>query len=167
MHIPHCTVEHKSAQVQRLNTTFCSDSLQSQDSELSTAVSYFTWLPEVAGSMIIQLIARRLLSCSLFKAFCKCGAGVGRTGWHIDGSFMAKPFAYSTYHIVNCPKQAGSPLFLFLLLHLGGCCGLHLGALHIAPVHFRVGSASLPAKNWALNCVHVVLKYLATPSQAA
>ncbi|KAA6429862.1 MAG: hypothetical protein FRX49_00294 [Trebouxia sp. A1-2] len=25
--------------------------------------------------------------------------GVGRTGWHIDGSFMAKPFAYSTYHI--------------------------------------------------------------------
>ena len=35
-------------------------------------------------------------------------AGVGRTGWHIDGSFMAKPFAYSTYHIVSCPSQAGS-----------------------------------------------------------
>lgn len=31
--------------------------------------------------------------------------GVGRTGWHIDGSFQAKPFAYSTYHIVSCPTQ--------------------------------------------------------------
>ena len=38
-----------------------------------------------------------------------CNAGVGRTGWHIDGSFMAKPFGYSTYHIVSCPSQAGSP----------------------------------------------------------
>lgn len=43
---------------------------------------------------------------------CHCCAGVGRTGWHIDGSFMAKPFAYSTYHIVSCPSQAGSPLAL-------------------------------------------------------
>lgn len=34
---------------------------------------------------------------------------VGRTGWHIDGSFMPKPFAYSTYHIVSCPSQAGIP----------------------------------------------------------
>ncbi|KAL3143007.1 hypothetical protein ABBQ38_003286 [Trebouxia sp. C0009 RCD-2024] len=32
--------------------------------------------------------------------------GVGRKGWHIDGSFMAKPFAHSTYHIVSCPSQA-------------------------------------------------------------
>jgi alpha-ketoglutarate-dependent taurine dioxygenase len=29
---------------------------------------------------------------------------VGRTGWHIDGSFMKKPFAYSIYHMVSIPK---------------------------------------------------------------
>jgi len=28
-------------------------------------------------------------------------AGVGRTGWHIDGSFQEAPFHYSTYHIVR------------------------------------------------------------------
>ncbi len=42
-----------------------------------------------------------------------CCTGVGRTGWHIDGSFMAKPFAYSTYHIVSCPTQAGTSLALY------------------------------------------------------
>ncbi|DBB16677.1 TPA: hypothetical protein ACH3X3_014925 [Trebouxia sp. C0006] len=40
--------------------------------------------------------------------------GVGRTGWHIDGSFMAKPFAYSTYHIVSCPTQ-GDTIFAPLM----------------------------------------------------
>ncbi|XP_045157201.1 alpha-ketoglutarate-dependent taurine dioxygenase-like [Mercenaria mercenaria] len=29
---------------------------------------------------------------------------VGRTGWHIDGSFMEKPFAFSIYHMVSVPK---------------------------------------------------------------
>jgi taurine dioxygenase len=31
--------------------------------------------------------------------------GVGRTGWHIDGSFQEAPFAYSFYHIVSVPKE--------------------------------------------------------------
>jgi len=30
---------------------------------------------------------------------------VGRTGWHIDGSFQPAPFAYSIYHIVNVPEK--------------------------------------------------------------
>ena len=30
---------------------------------------------------------------------------VGRTGWHIDGSFQPAPFAYSIYHIVNVPDK--------------------------------------------------------------
>ncbi|BFY99641.1 hypothetical protein BsWGS_02681 [Bradybaena similaris] len=29
---------------------------------------------------------------------------VGRTGWHIDGSFMDKPFNYALYHMVSVPK---------------------------------------------------------------
>lgn len=28
---------------------------------------------------------------------------VGRTGWHIDGSFQEAPFGYSIYHMVNFP----------------------------------------------------------------
>ena len=31
--------------------------------------------------------------------------GVGRTGWHIDGSFQPAPFSYSLYHIVHTPKK--------------------------------------------------------------
>uniref|UniRef100_S4RHB8 TauD/TfdA-like domain-containing protein n=1 Tax=Petromyzon marinus TaxID=7757 RepID=S4RHB8_PETMA len=34
--------------------------------------------------------------------------GVGRTGWHIDGSFMHAPFAYSIYHIVRVPKRGAT-----------------------------------------------------------
>lgn len=30
---------------------------------------------------------------------------VGRTGWHIDGSFQPAPFAYSIYHIIETPKK--------------------------------------------------------------
>ena len=30
---------------------------------------------------------------------------VGRTGWHIDGSFQLAPFAYSIYHIVSVPDK--------------------------------------------------------------
>nr|CAD7424505.1 unnamed protein product [Timema monikensis] len=29
---------------------------------------------------------------------------VGRTGWHIDGSFQSAPFSYSLYHMVSVPK---------------------------------------------------------------
>ncbi|XP_067119174.1 alpha-ketoglutarate-dependent taurine dioxygenase-like [Centruroides vittatus] len=36
---------------------------------------------------------------------------VGRTGWHIDGSFMRNPFSYSLYHIVSVPKL-GNTVFL-------------------------------------------------------
>ncbi|XP_069128262.1 (3R)-3-[(carboxymethyl)amino]fatty acid oxygenase/decarboxylase-like [Argopecten irradians] len=38
---------------------------------------------------------------------------VGRTGWHIDGSFMAQPFSYSIYHMVSIPKQ-GNTAFVSL-----------------------------------------------------
>jgi alpha-ketoglutarate-dependent taurine dioxygenase len=31
--------------------------------------------------------------------------GVGRTGWHIDGSFQPAPFAYSLYHMVCVPRK--------------------------------------------------------------
>ncbi|ELT87502.1 hypothetical protein CAPTEDRAFT_225369 [Capitella teleta] len=31
--------------------------------------------------------------------------GVGRTGWHIDGSFQPAPFAYSLYHMAHVPSQ--------------------------------------------------------------
>ena len=31
--------------------------------------------------------------------------GVGRTGWHIDGSFQPAPFAYSLYHMAHVPKE--------------------------------------------------------------
>ncbi|KAJ9580414.1 hypothetical protein L9F63_003938 [Diploptera punctata] len=34
--------------------------------------------------------------------------GVGRTGWHIDGSFQPAPFAYSLYHMVTVPKQGNT-----------------------------------------------------------
>jgi len=29
---------------------------------------------------------------------------VGRTGWHIDGSFMEKPFGFSLYYMESVPK---------------------------------------------------------------
>ncbi|XP_070564275.1 alpha-ketoglutarate-dependent taurine dioxygenase-like [Ptychodera flava] len=30
---------------------------------------------------------------------------VGRTGWHIDGTFFAKPYSYSVYHMVHVPAK--------------------------------------------------------------
>jgi len=33
---------------------------------------------------------------------------VGRTGWHIDGSFQEAPFSHSLYHIVNVPKESAT-----------------------------------------------------------
>ncbi|XP_066991332.2 alpha-ketoglutarate-dependent taurine dioxygenase [Anabrus simplex] len=34
--------------------------------------------------------------------------GVGRTGWHIDGSFQQEPFCYSLYHIVSVPREGNT-----------------------------------------------------------
>ena len=33
---------------------------------------------------------------------------VGRTGWHIDGSFQEKPFSHSIYHIIDCPREGAT-----------------------------------------------------------
>ena len=35
---------------------------------------------------------------------CKTMSGVGRTGWHIDGSFHEAPFSHSIYHIIETPS---------------------------------------------------------------
>ncbi len=44
--------------------------------------------------------------------------GVGRTGWHVDGSFQRAPFSYSLYHILSVPKQ-GATVFapLYEIIH--------------------------------------------------
>ena len=44
--------------------------------------------------------------------------GVGRTGWHVDGSFQRAPFSHSLYHIISVPKQ-GATVFvpLYELIH--------------------------------------------------
>ena len=34
--------------------------------------------------------------------------GVGRTGWHIDGSFQPEPFAYSIYHMISVPERGAT-----------------------------------------------------------
>ena len=33
---------------------------------------------------------------------------VGRTGWHIDGSFQAAPFSHSLYHIISLPRVSAT-----------------------------------------------------------
>ena len=33
---------------------------------------------------------------------------VGRTGWHIDGSFQEAPFSHSLYHIVTVPTDSAT-----------------------------------------------------------
>jgi alpha-ketoglutarate-dependent taurine dioxygenase len=38
---------------------------------------------------------------------------VGRTGWHIDGSFQPAPFTYSLYHMVSVPLN-GDTVFALL-----------------------------------------------------
>ena len=37
--------------------------------------------------------------------------GVGRTGWHIDGSFQPAPFSYSLYYMHCVPKQGDTGEF--------------------------------------------------------
>ena len=41
---------------------------------------------------------------------CQCQGctNVGRTGWHIDGSFQEAPFSHSLYHIVNVPRDSAT-----------------------------------------------------------
>ena len=39
--------------------------------------------------------------------------GVGRTGWHIDGSFQEAPFSHSIYHIIETPSR-----YIFILFFL-------------------------------------------------
>ncbi|XP_014779075.1 3-((Z)-2-isocyanoethenyl)-1H-indole synthase [Octopus bimaculoides] len=39
---------------------------------------------------------------------------VGRTGWHIDGSFMQQPFKFSFYYIASAPMAGGTA---FVSLH--------------------------------------------------
>ena len=40
--------------------------------------------------------------------------GVGRTGWHVDGSFQPAPFSHSLYHIVSVPSEGATA---FVPLH--------------------------------------------------
>jgi hypothetical protein len=50
--------------------------------------------------------------CALGVSQCQAAsiaaAGVGRTGWHIDGSFQTAPFSHALYHIVSCPTQGNT-----------------------------------------------------------
>lgn len=45
--------------------------------------------------------------------------GVGRTGWHVDGSFQPSPFSHALYHIIECPTK-GATAFLPLEEFLDG-----------------------------------------------
>ncbi len=59
---------------------------------------YFTWVT-----------VKNIFLVSYFKLiyFNRC-TGVGRTGWHIDGSFQEKPFTHAIYHIIECPKEGAT-----------------------------------------------------------
>ena len=37
---------------------------------------------------------------------------VGRTGWHIDGSFQQAPFAYALYHMASVPEIGDTGKFI-------------------------------------------------------
>lgn len=37
---------------------------------------------------------------------------VGRTGWHIDGSFMEKPFGFSLYYMESVPKSGDTGMWV-------------------------------------------------------
>ena len=45
---------------------------------------------------------------------------VGRTGWHIDGSFMEKPFSFALYHMVSVPKIGNTGKIYFCSWQGGG-----------------------------------------------
>lgn len=40
---------------------------------------------------------------------------VGRTGWHIDGSFMRKPFSYALYHMYSVPQKGDTGEIVFIV----------------------------------------------------
>jgi len=47
----------------------------------------------------------------IFRVSNDCNEGctnVGRTGWHIDGSFQDAPFSHSLYHIIAVPRQSNT-----------------------------------------------------------
>lgn len=52
----------------------------------------------------------KLTWCSPAPAVLAVSAGVGRTGWHVDGSFQAAPFSHALYHIHECPTKASRML---------------------------------------------------------
>ena len=33
---------------------------------------------------------------------------MGRNGWHIDGTFLEKPYSHSLYHIIECPREGAT-----------------------------------------------------------
>jgi alpha-ketoglutarate-dependent taurine dioxygenase len=33
---------------------------------------------------------------------------VGRTGWHIDGTFQPAPFSHSLYHSIETPRRGAT-----------------------------------------------------------
>ena len=45
--------------------------------------------------------------------------GVGRTGWHIDGSFQERPYSHSLYHIISVPSRGdtGNGMLIHCALH--------------------------------------------------
>ena len=61
--------------------------------------------------------------------------GVGRTGWHIDGSFQERPFSHSIYHMVKVsqrqrvqtadPPQPARLPYILLKQPAGSSCQRH------------------------------------------
>lgn len=43
----------------------------------------------------------------------------GRSGWHIDGSFVQKPFGYALYHMPAVPKTGATGMHEYL--HISAC----------------------------------------------
>jgi alpha-ketoglutarate-dependent taurine dioxygenase len=70
----------------------------------------------VSACATVSLQLQSFLFVVLFYEGC---TGVGRTGWHIDGSFQAAPFAYSLYHMVSVPRLGGDTVFAPLTEILG------------------------------------------------
>ena len=68
--------------------------------------------------------------------------GVGRTGWHVDGSFQPAPFAYSLYHtvVVPCEGDTGGWVLGGWVLGCGGrgCVG------GVECLHARAGCPPTP-----------------------
>ncbi|KAG0723166.1 hypothetical protein GWK47_043147 [Chionoecetes opilio] len=83
---------------------------------------------------------------------------VGRTGWHIDGSFQALPFGYALYHMVSVPKN-GPTMFCPLteiIEQLSHEQRVKWERLHMisdrqsGPVHPLIYSHPLTKKKWSV-----------------